>query len=327
MNTAKVKKEGTIIESGFSVEKEVDEMTIQQLYYLVVVADEGLISKAAYKLNISQSGLSQAINNIEQKLGFNIFVRSHAGIKVTANGELVLAHARKVLAEYNSLNGAINQIKEPCREVLRLAVGDEISRPFLEALLTVQEQYPALKVELVDTSPAQALAGVEEQKYDVAFLTYTAANRATFEKLQVHDCLVGRSYIYTTADNYLTRLEGELPFELLLEQEFVLYNDDQLIYEVDKLQKKFGKLNISLVTDNLMVIDEFLHRFQAVTLLRNFQLQNSLYQEKRQSFVPLQIAGFNFPESRYAWISRPELNLTAVEKQLLAQIMGNFVKI
>lgn len=300
-------------------------MTIQQLYYLVVVADQGLISKAAYKLNISQSGLSQAINSIEQKVGFLIFLRSNSGITVTSNGQPIIDHARDVLSEYEKLAAEIDHINEKRREVFRVAVSDEISLPFIDALLLIQDNYPDFKVELVETTPDLALDGVRSKKYDVAFVSYSIFNHSILQGLNVHDCLIGRPQIYTTKDNYLNQRQSPVPVNLLLEQEFVLYNDDQLLYEAEKFQKKYGKVNISLITDNLNVIYEFLAKFQAVTLLRDFQLKNSLYQEKKLEFYPLKIEGYEFSKNHYAWITRPELRLAEIEKEFIQQIEKLFI--
>lgn len=300
-------------------------MTIQQLYYLVVVAEQGLISKAAYKLKISQSGLSQAINSIEQKVGFPIFLRSNAGISVTSNGQPIIAHAKDVLREYEKLTAEIDRLKASRRAVFRVAVSDEISLPFIDALLLTQDQHPDFKVELVETTPELALAGLRNKKYDVAFVSYSSSNHSTLQGLNIHDCLVGTPKIYTTKDNYLSQRHEPVPLELIMEQEFVLYNDDQLLYEAEKFQKKHGKLNISLITDNLNVIYEFLAKFQAVTLLRDFQLNNSLYQEKRQRFYPLEISGYEFTQNHYAWITRPELTLMPVEQEFIQQIEKLFI--
>ncbi|GBG94050.1 hypothetical protein LFYK43_05090 [Ligilactobacillus salitolerans] len=302
-------------------------MTIQQLYYLVVVADQGLISKAAYKLNISQSGLSQAINSIEQKVGFPIFMRSNAGISVTSNGQPIIDHAREVLREYDKLTEEIDQIKEKRREVFRVAVSDEIFLPFIDALLLIQEKYPDFKVELVETTPDLAVDGVKSKKYDVAFVTYSAANHSDLQGLLVHNCLAGKPRIYTTQDHYLYQHKRPVPLDLLLEQEFVLYNDDQLLAEAEKFQKKCGKVNISLITDNLNVIYEFLAKFQAVTLLRDFQLKNSLYRDKKSKFYPLEIEGYNFAENHYAWITRPDMSLAETEEEFIQQVEKFFMRV
>lgn len=58
-------------------------MTLQQLTYLVTVADCGNITEAAEKLFISQPSLSAAIHNLEKEMGVTAFTRSNKGVTVT----------------------------------------------------------------------------------------------------------------------------------------------------------------------------------------------------------------------------------------------------
>ena len=62
-------------------------MTLQQLTYLVTVADCGNITEAAEKLFISQPSLSAAIHNLEKEMGVTAFTRSNKGVTVTREGE------------------------------------------------------------------------------------------------------------------------------------------------------------------------------------------------------------------------------------------------
>ena len=61
-------------------------MTIQQLQYVLEIARCGSASRAAKNLFLSQPNLSSAIKNLEQELGFPIFERTSAGMKLTPAG-------------------------------------------------------------------------------------------------------------------------------------------------------------------------------------------------------------------------------------------------
>lgn len=74
-------------------------MTLQQLRYIIMVADEGNITEAAERLFISQPSLTSAIRLLEDELSVNIFNRSNKGVTVTREGEEVLAYARQVLEQ------------------------------------------------------------------------------------------------------------------------------------------------------------------------------------------------------------------------------------
>ena len=74
-------------------------MTLQQLAYLVAVAECGSITDAAERLFISQPSLSAAIHNLEKEMGVTAFVRSNKGVAVTREGEELLSFARMLLEQ------------------------------------------------------------------------------------------------------------------------------------------------------------------------------------------------------------------------------------
>lgn len=74
-------------------------MTLQQLKYLVTVADCGNITEAAERLYISQPSLSLAIHNLETEMGVTAFSRTNKGVRLTREGEELLSYARQLLEQ------------------------------------------------------------------------------------------------------------------------------------------------------------------------------------------------------------------------------------
>lgn len=77
-------------------------MTLQQLKYVIEVADRGSMSEAAKNLFISQPSLSNSIKELENEIHVNIFIRSNKGITISEEGREFLGYARQVI-EQNSL--------------------------------------------------------------------------------------------------------------------------------------------------------------------------------------------------------------------------------
>jgi len=71
-------------------------MTLQQLRYVITIADCGSMNEAAKKLFISQPSLSGTIKELEIEIGFDIFLRSNRGIVITPEGEEFLSYAKQV---------------------------------------------------------------------------------------------------------------------------------------------------------------------------------------------------------------------------------------
>ena len=76
-------------------------MTLIQLRYLIAIADSGLnITLAAERVHATQPGLSKQLRQLEDELGFQLFVRKGKSLdSVTHAGRHVLERARTILAE------------------------------------------------------------------------------------------------------------------------------------------------------------------------------------------------------------------------------------
>ena len=74
-------------------------MTLQQLKYVITVAETGTITEAAKKLYISQPSLTNAIHDLEKEMNVEIFHRTNKGIDISKEGEDFLGYARQVLEQ------------------------------------------------------------------------------------------------------------------------------------------------------------------------------------------------------------------------------------
>ena len=74
-------------------------MTLQQLKYVVTVAETGTITEAAGKLYISQPSLTNAIRELEREMQIVIFNRTNKGISLSKEGDIFLGYARQVLEQ------------------------------------------------------------------------------------------------------------------------------------------------------------------------------------------------------------------------------------
>ena len=74
-------------------------MTLQQLKYVITVAETGTITEAANRLYISQPSLTNAIRELEKEMKITIFLRTNKGIILSKEGEDFLGYARQVLEQ------------------------------------------------------------------------------------------------------------------------------------------------------------------------------------------------------------------------------------
>lgn len=78
-------------------------MTLQQLKYVIGIAETGSFNKAAEKLFVSQPSLTSTVHDLENELGIVIFNRTGRGVTLTNDGTEFLSHARQLYMNYQNL--------------------------------------------------------------------------------------------------------------------------------------------------------------------------------------------------------------------------------
>lgn len=86
-----------ILRGGMSDRGIRKKMTLQQLKYIVTVAETGTFSEAAKLLFLSQPSLTKSIKELEKEMSITIFDRTNRGVSVSKEGEIFLGYARQVL--------------------------------------------------------------------------------------------------------------------------------------------------------------------------------------------------------------------------------------
>lgn len=87
-------------------------MTLQQLRYIVAVAETGNITEAAKRLFISQPSLTNAIHELEREMNITLFHRTNKGVTLSNDGDLFLSYARQVLEQTSLLEEKFLHKKE-----------------------------------------------------------------------------------------------------------------------------------------------------------------------------------------------------------------------
>jgi LysR family transcriptional regulator, hydrogen peroxide-inducible genes activator len=146
-------------------------MTLQELRYLVAVADEGHFARAAETCHVSQSTLSIQLKKLEDYLGVVLLDRSQRHVAVTPIGEQIIARARRVLEEIANIREVAGGAEDPMAGTLQLGVIPTLG-PYLfpHLLPAIHTAYPQLKLLLREDLTAHLLAQLRGGKLDAALL-------------------------------------------------------------------------------------------------------------------------------------------------------------
>lgn len=142
----------------------------QPLRCFVTVATESGISRAAEKVNLSQSAVSLQIKHLEDSLGISLFDRTSKGLVLNANGEALLPFAKSCLDDLEAFGAAAERIAGTARETLRIGtiLDPEFTR--LGSLLgALARTNPGLVVELHHGTSDDALARISRRELDAGF--------------------------------------------------------------------------------------------------------------------------------------------------------------
>ncbi len=112
-------------------------MTLNELRYVVAVADVRHFGRAAEACHVSQPSLSVAIRKFEDELGLTLFERGHGEVSVTPAGERVIAQARRVLTEVDQLRNIASESQDQLATPLRLGAIYTIGPYLLPELIPV----------------------------------------------------------------------------------------------------------------------------------------------------------------------------------------------
>ncbi|WP_026555120.1 LysR family transcriptional regulator [Arthrobacter sp. 35W] len=132
-------------------------MNLRRLELFVAVAEELHFNRAAERLHMAQPPLSQQIRKLEEECKTQLFVRNSRNVQLTADGELLLTHARKILGQFGAMTAALRQSRDG--EIGRLRLGF-VSSAAISALPPVvrelRSQWPGIDLELrEETTDAQ----------------------------------------------------------------------------------------------------------------------------------------------------------------------------
>ena len=126
-------------------------MNMLQLEYFMTVIEEGGLLKAAEKINISPSALSQTIKKLESELDVKLFDRSKQSLLLTYAGRKFCEYARQVLVQRNRFIQEMHDNIDDIRGELTLFLSEYKASIFLPILVPpFLQKYPHASLQIVD---------------------------------------------------------------------------------------------------------------------------------------------------------------------------------
>lgn len=175
-------------------------MIIRQLIYLDALAREKHFRKAAEACHVSQPTLSAAIVQLEQELGVMIVERGRRFQGLTREGEVVLAHARRILAESDLMKASIAELREGVSGRIRLGAIPTALPMIAHITAPFSARYPEVSLTVLSLTSAEIQQRIDDFELDVGL---------TYLDNEPLDRVISKP-IYLESYVLLTREDGEL---------------------------------------------------------------------------------------------------------------------
>lgn len=139
--------------------------SFEQLKMFVAVCEQGSFSAAARKLRRAQSGVSQAISNLEIAIDQELFNREKNTPQLTDSGKALLPIAKSILHQQTHFDQKVNALTNDYEHELVIAIDESlIDKAFLQIIAPFADQFPTTHFELITASTFEVEALVRENK-------------------------------------------------------------------------------------------------------------------------------------------------------------------
>lgn len=147
-------------------------MTLQQLVYLVALADVGSFTRAADSVGVAQPTLSRQLRALEEDLGAALVDRGgRGGVSLTPAGEVVLPLARRILADMGAARTGVAELIGLQRGRVRVGATPSLCIGVLADVLRVfHERRPEIALELVENGSQPLVRGLSRGELDLALV-------------------------------------------------------------------------------------------------------------------------------------------------------------
>ena len=218
-------------------------MTLQQIRYVLGVAEAGSLNKASEKLFVSQPSLTSAVHDAEGELGFEVFHRTSRGVKATERGADFIRDAREFYKHYEDLikKYSSNGKKDFAVSTLYYAFA---RTAFVEIVKEFSKE--SYDFAFREKKASGVIADVALGKSELGILYLSDSNRDSILKtlrtnnLEFHHLTECNAFVYLHKNHPLANKES-ISLEELSDYHFVTFDtDDVKSFFSDEVIRQFG---------------------------------------------------------------------------------------
>ncbi len=301
-------------------------MTFEQLLYAEVLSHHTSMQAAADILHITKSGLSLAINQLEDELGIKIFERTSKGTVVTPAGMQVLSTVSSVLHSKNTLVNTAAALSDPqAHQSVSIRYMNTMFTSFITCFLGIfQKEYPNVMLDIRRYERDQILQAVRNQEIDAGFIVMPNNLLELGEGVKFEQVSQSHIVLVCAPENELLQKE-HITLDDLKKQQYCMFNDESHDYIFNQLQFMCGPLQLVMRSDDSWAMHEIIRKKNAVCFSRT--MLGPLSREHTfDDLKEIPISHLIDDHSNMGWVTNAHNELSAPAQRLIELITEEIKK-
>ena len=247
-------------------------MDFKQMLYFCTIVEQGQISRAAKKLNMSQPPLSLRLKELEDEIGATLILRTGGRWEITKTGQLLYNKARQILSHLDGLEEELRSVNDDLKGVVRIGICSHCISFFQKIVPVIAREYPKISLRaIVEDSPTIEKM-LQEWEIEIAVLRLQLShdNCTIYNLPQQHFVAVFSHLLPPPGDKELIEIEEVVRYPLLFSRRWA--NAEGFRPIVAAFQSKQLKPHIILDTQTPHLLFELLYTTPAVALMPNTEI-------------------------------------------------------
>ncbi|WP_179884973.1 LysR family transcriptional regulator [Bacillus sp. AFS015802] len=246
-------------------------MNMDQIKYILEVTKERSITRAAKKLHLSPSAVSQSITQLERELGVTIFNRSRQGTVPTRDGKKIIHTGIDILEKLEELQTELSET--PPSTSLKIGCGPSMTYVLYDAFVLFNQEHPYVEIEIIEMDQDEVWEAFSCRDVDLAFSPFT---KEELRKQSLRES-IGYERLYTgEACACVSKHSPLYHKEFLLEED--IRNEKIVIYNSKRakaLNEQYIKdSSILFTSNNIEVLKKAVLDGQAICIIYDFTFKN-----------------------------------------------------
>jgi LysR family hydrogen peroxide-inducible transcriptional activator len=241
-------------------------MNIQQLQYILAVAENRHFELAAQKCFITQSTLSTMISKFEDEIGIQVFDRKNKPVTITTEGQVVIEQLKNIINDIEQLNELVKEIKGEIKGNLSISVIPTIA-PYLLPLFmqSFASKFPDLNIKVKEQTTHEIIRNLKSRELDIGIISIPVEDKDIVEHK-----LYDEPFVFYDAGNATKNPVSVKKIDMgnlcLMEEGHCMRT--QIVNLCDRHNKQlFSKLNFEFKAGSIGSLLRFVRANQASTLL------------------------------------------------------------